>query len=119
MDVTTTASNNMASVMQRHWKRYLLLIALVAVLLYVGWRVYEDYELRSYPQRVADSIPMPEVVYFSFGRIQKYSNNPVIEVVAQQKKYIMFKWPIFRMRGSKIPYANQKIDTHSRERSSS
>ena len=45
--------------MQRHWKRYLLLMALVAILLYVAWRMYADYELSAYPQRVADSIPVP------------------------------------------------------------
>lgn len=45
--------------MRRYWKRYLLLIALIAILVYVGWRMYEDYELSAYPQRVADSIPVP------------------------------------------------------------
>src|SRR5215213_545497 len=45
--------------MQRHWKRYLLLLALVTVLTYGTWRVYTDYQLRSYPQQIADSIPLP------------------------------------------------------------
>jgi hypothetical protein len=45
--------------MQRHWKRYLLLLALVAVLSYGTWRAYTDYQLRSYPQQIADSIPLP------------------------------------------------------------
>jgi hypothetical protein len=48
--------------MQLHWKRYLLLIALVAVLAYVAWRVYEDYELRAYTRQMADSIPVPQGV---------------------------------------------------------
>jgi len=59
MDAATTASNNLASVMQRHWKRYLLLIALVVVLVCVGWRAYTNYQLHAYTRQMADSIPVP------------------------------------------------------------
>jgi hypothetical protein len=59
MDAATTASNTMASVMQRHGKRYLLLIALVVVLVYVGWRAYTNDQLHAYTRQMADSIPVP------------------------------------------------------------
>ncbi len=44
--------------MQRYWKRYLLLIALVAILAYVTWRAYTDYQLRTYTRQIADTFPL-------------------------------------------------------------
>jgi hypothetical protein len=50
--------------MHNHWKRYLLLAALSAILAYISWRVYEDYQLSSVPRQMADRIPVPPGVKF-------------------------------------------------------
>ncbi len=87
--------------MHNHWKRYMLLTALVAVLLYVGWRIYQDYELNSYPQQVADSIPVPPGARLikqregankqcrSAGIVRYYATNlPWEQVMAFYRDYI-------------------------------
>ena len=108
--------------MQRHWKRYLLLIALVAVLLYVAWRVYEDYELSSYPQRVADSIPVPSGVQLIEQRdgtskkcrsavIVRYyaTDTPWEDIAAFYSTYVQS--PFWKPRGNETRFFHQ-LNTH-------
>ncbi len=117
--------------MQRHWKRYLLLAALAVVLAYIGWRMYEDYELSTYPQRVASTIPVPPGARLikqregankqcrSAGIIQYYATNlPWDQVMAFYRDSI--ETSLWKPRVPDIAYVwdqipdNQKLNLNFR-----
>ncbi len=108
--------------MQRHWKRYLLLLALVAVLTYGTWRAYTDYQLRSYPQQIADSIPIPqgvekvkeETVFAGKCRsvyIYRYyaTDTPWEDIAAFYNTYVQSSF--WKPRGNETRYL-QQLSTH-------
>ena len=94
----------------RHWPRSFFLALLGLAIAYGVWWLYRDYELRTYPQQVAASLPVPpgvEVVDMdssysrkckSSGAIQYFTTNEPWDIIVDF--YNMHLQQPWQMRGS-------------------